>query len=1522
MSQPGHGSPRTAQLGAETPQATGLSAVDPMPLVIAGRYRVHRLLKEENGISTFLAHDNRDERPVVVKTTPVGTLSTAARLRLEHETSVVSALHSPVPDGRVVAWRDDDTAYLVQPFVAGVPLDQRLLDGPLPAADTLLVARELLSTLERVHGQGVLHRDIKPANVILDPGSPPEWAVLIDFGLARSSRLPASAGDLPAGTAGFVSPEQAGLTDAHVDERADLYSVGALLFTCLAGRPPFDGPGTPTGPPPSLASLGRSVPAALEALVQRLLRRDPAERYQSAAAARADADEIAQALAAGDEDPRVRIGAHDQRRSLTEPAFVGRAVELAALGRQMEETGSGHGGLVLVEAESGGGKTRLLEELTALAEQRGCWILGGQGLDQSGQRPFQTLEGVAAGVLEGAADSRIQERLRRRVGDHAEAIVAALPELAAVLGFQGGRGGDRRAGGEPGAEPYGEAGSLQALHALLDALGSPERPAVVILDDCQWADPLTAKLVARRQAASGVPGGHVTVVAAFRSDEAGDALLLADLKPRLHLRLAPLEPSEIGELVQSMAGPLPRAAVDTVIRLSEGSPFMAAAVLRGMVECGALVGSRDAWELDPVALRGVQASRRAAAFLLRRMDLLSPAALALLSVGAVLGKDFDLALAVALTGQDAASAVPALAEARARRILWVQEDGSRCVFFHDKLREALLERMAPEERGALHLQAAERIETTDPGRVFELARHFDAAGAAERALPYALEAARQAQAEHSLGLAEAHYRIAARAAATGTDEAKRAAAEGLGEVLSLRGSYAEAREALRSARSLATTRRGRAELDWRLGEVDFRCGNLSEARTDLESALAELRRPAPPNHLLLVLALLWQVMVQAAHSLAPRLFLARRPGPMPDDEALAARVYSALASVHWFGSGRLASAWAHLRGLNTAERYPPGPELAQAWSEHAPAATMVPWPGRGIDYARRSLAIRTTLGDRRGQGRSLSSLGVALYAASDFRGAIESFQRASGLLDRTADRWEANAAAWHIAMGHYRLGELSRAAELAEQTYWRAMEIGDRAASGVALSAWSRATGGRIPAALAAAALAVDTGDAHTTVELLVAEGVRLLHDGLPGDAAAAFGRAADVVRSAGLRQEYVAPVRPWLATALRAEAESCEAFAPGRRRSLLRRARRAARRGARTARAYRNNLPHALRELALAEMMLGSSRKAAALIEKSLRVAEQQSARYEHAQSLAARGRMGRSAGWPQAEADLAAGEEALAAILEPVVADGGAEAPMPAAADRFPGMTEAGRGIAAAASTAAVHEAAREAALHLLRGETCRFVDASGDGDALVRQAVAQGRPVTDRVNGPFGGSAEGGLEPAGIRPAVCAPIEVDGTVVECLYVTRGRNGGLFGPEEERLAAFIAALAGAALEHLASTEARFASLLEHSRDVVAVVDGGGSIQYQSSSAARVFGLRPRELLGTPVVAWVHPDDAEEVSARLHRLASGAAAGSVESRLRHADGSWRPVEITFANLLQDPGVRGIVLNVRDLTEQASSSPK
>ena len=104
---------------------------------------------------------------------------------------------------------------------------------------------------------------------------------------------------------------------------------------------------------------------------------------------------------------------------------------------------------------------------------------------------------------------------------------------------------------------------------------------------------------------------------------------------------------------------------------------------------------------------------------------------------------------------------------------------------------------------------------------------------------------------------------------------------------------------------------------------------------------------------------------------------------------------------------------AHLREMNMMERYPPTPELAQAYSEHAPAMTIAPWFSRGIRYVEKSLQIRKDFGDLWGQGQSLNFYGVALYASSRYREAIEKLDEAHRLLDQTGDRWEANVALWN-----------------------------------------------------------------------------------------------------------------------------------------------------------------------------------------------------------------------------------------------------------------------------------------------------------------------------------------------------------------------------------------------------------------------------------------------------------------------------------------------------------------------------
>ncbi|MBV9410454.1 MAG: AAA family ATPase, partial [Acidimicrobiia bacterium] len=693
-------------------------------------YRILRAVKTGAGVQTFLGEDIRDGRRTIVKTAPAAAVPAALQMRLEHEAEVLRTLNQAGDLPRF--GRDDDFVYLIQPFVPGTPLETVLADGPLALNDALVVVLDVLRSVETAHDRGVLHRDIKPANVVVDPSTPLRWAVLIDFGLARSGRLDESVRDQAVGTARYVAPEQAGLLDVPADERADLYSIGVLLFECLAGHPPFEGRSVGevlrqhlSVAPPELRGMGIDVPRAVDAVVQRLLRKDPSDRYQSASGVLADLEEIATALRAGVGDPHVVVGQSDRRHTLTEPAFVGRQTELAMLTAELEQAGHRRGGLALVQADSGGGKTRLLDELAQQAARRGAWVVRGQGVDQAAQRPFHLLEGVAHDLLAAAAaDPLVGPAVKKRLGDQAEAVVAALPELATLLGPSG--------EGDVGPEAYGETRSLHALPALLDALGSERRPALVLLDDCQWADGLTIRLLDRWHRQAAERGTSVVVVAAFRSEEVQADHALRALEPELDLTLGPFGEDDVRSLTESMAGPLPEDAVDTVIRLSEGSPFMAAAVLRGLVESGALVDTPTGWRTTD-AMASVHTSRRAAAFLIRRLELLSADALHLLSVGAVLGKAFDLSFAVSLAGQQPGQVVPALDAARRRHILWVGEEDERCVFVHDKLREALLERLLPATRAELHLAAAERIEQLDPERVFELAYHFDAGGEPARA---------------------------------------------------------------------------------------------------------------------------------------------------------------------------------------------------------------------------------------------------------------------------------------------------------------------------------------------------------------------------------------------------------------------------------------------------------------------------------------------------------------------------------------------------------------------------------------------------------------------------------------------------------------------------------------------------------------------------------------------------------------------------------------------------------------------
>ena len=320
--------------------------------IFGGRFRALRPLKDEQGVVTLLGTDLEQGGTVIIKAAAAATVSFSAQMRLEHEAEVLRKVQSPFLASVLEVGRDGRLLFLVTPFVSGLTLEERLREGALSIEDATAVGRSLLTALGEAHDQGVLHGNVKPANVIVDGGSPLENAVLVDFGLARGGRLGASIHDLPVGTARYISPEQAGLLHHEVDERSDLYSAGAILFECLAGRPPFEAASVGemlrrhvTSEPSELGALRPELPHALGEVAQHLLRKDPRDRYQSAEAAVFDLDQIERELQRGVEQPPIVVGLRDRRRSLTDPAFIGRGSELAALEATIESVREGRPGL-------------------------------------------------------------------------------------------------------------------------------------------------------------------------------------------------------------------------------------------------------------------------------------------------------------------------------------------------------------------------------------------------------------------------------------------------------------------------------------------------------------------------------------------------------------------------------------------------------------------------------------------------------------------------------------------------------------------------------------------------------------------------------------------------------------------------------------------------------------------------------------------------------------------------------------------------------------------------------------------------------------------------------------------------------------------------------------------------------------------------------------------------------------------------------------------------------------------------
>ena len=256
----------------------------PLRAALAGRYEIEREIGQGAFATVYLARDARHDRRVALKVLNADPGSETGELRFIREIRLLARLQHPniLPlhdSGHVEA-----LLYYLMPYVSGETLRIRMSrERQLSIDAAVRIACEVADALAYAHGQGIIHRDIKPENILLSGGH----AVVADFGIARAidvggiQQLTRTGMGGP-GTPAYMSPEQL-MGDRELDGRSDIYSLGCVLYEMLVGKPPFAGKEgfvrrfTETAPKPSASR--KDVPAWLDSVVNKMLGRDPADRY-------------------------------------------------------------------------------------------------------------------------------------------------------------------------------------------------------------------------------------------------------------------------------------------------------------------------------------------------------------------------------------------------------------------------------------------------------------------------------------------------------------------------------------------------------------------------------------------------------------------------------------------------------------------------------------------------------------------------------------------------------------------------------------------------------------------------------------------------------------------------------------------------------------------------------------------------------------------------------------------------------------------------------------------------------------------------------------------------------------------------------------------------------------------------------------------------------------------------------------------------------------------------------------------
>ena len=727
-------------------------------------YSLEEVIFESSRTRLWRGRRQRDGLLVLIKGAASSEQRAQELAEIRHEHEITQALEiDGVLKSRELAQCENGWA-LVLENTDGLPLIKLMDTTRLDLLDSLKVALSLTGTLKEVHRQGILHKMINPFNIFVDPVS--GTVKLSGFGLA--TRLPKEnsttlSPQLNGETLSYISPEQTGRMNRPLDYRSDFYSLGVTLYEFFSGRVPFHSRevmeiihGHIARQPVPLDKITPQVPKTLSNMVMKLMAKRAESRYQSHSGLSADLLTCLEQLEKNGNVSDFPLGRQDVPKELqVAPGLYGREDEITTLEAALERVSQGGTEMVLVSGSAGVGKTVLVGEIHRSVAQKNGFFISGKFDQLRHNIPYSALIQALRGLIReiSAEDKsgmeRWKSRIRAALGPSGQLVTRVIPELEQVIGPQ---------------PPLPEMGALEArnrftavLLDFIDLFCEKTHPLVIFLDDLQWVDADTLKLVER--IAQDPERKPLLFLGAYRDNkvDAGHRLtaVIEVIKktgqPLQTIPLKPLNPENISQLLvhtchcrAEEANPL----AELLARKTGGNPFFVSQFLTVLSEKEMIRYSPEEkrWTWELAAIEFLAVTDNVVELLIDRLHRFSAETRKLLSLAACIGNTFDLESLELISGEESGELYENLLPALETGLILgfsqapqldnptagASAESGSFKFLHDRVQQAAYALIAQKERQPVHLRIGQTLlKQYAPGKsdalLFDIVHHLNLA---------------------------------------------------------------------------------------------------------------------------------------------------------------------------------------------------------------------------------------------------------------------------------------------------------------------------------------------------------------------------------------------------------------------------------------------------------------------------------------------------------------------------------------------------------------------------------------------------------------------------------------------------------------------------------------------------------------------------------------------------------------------------------------------------------------------------